>query len=165
MTSSIKLRALEPEDLDLVYRIENDAELWQWGAGSVPLSRYTVRQYLEQQHADIYQDGQLRLVVEADGVAVGTADLSSFDPRHLRAEVGIIILSGHHRRGIATLALRQLHAYAARTLHLRSLHAYTAADNLPALSLFRRLGYTEVGRLPRWIDGEHTAVMFQLLLD
>ena len=165
MTCSINLRALEPEDLELVYRIENDAELWQWGASSVPLSRYVVRQYLEQQQADIYRDGQVRLVVEADGHAAGIADLTSFDPRHLRAEVGIVILSEYHRRGIATAALSRLHDYAAQTLHLRSLYAYVATDNQPAQALFRRLGYAEAGRLQRWIDGAHDSIVFQTLLN
>jgi diamine N-acetyltransferase len=39
---TIKLRAIEPEDLDLLYRIENDADLWAVGATNVPYSRYTL---------------------------------------------------------------------------------------------------------------------------
>ena len=41
----MKLRAIEPEDLDLLYQIENNTELWQVGATNVPYSRYT-RRYL-----------------------------------------------------------------------------------------------------------------------
>ena len=32
----IRLRALEPEDLDLLYRIENDVTLWNVGSSNVP---------------------------------------------------------------------------------------------------------------------------------
>ena len=32
----IRLRALEPEDLDILYAIENDADLWNVGITNVP---------------------------------------------------------------------------------------------------------------------------------
>lgn len=160
----ITLRALEPEDLDLVHGIENDAALWQWGSTSQPLSRYTVHQYLATQHADIYLDGQLRLVIEAEGKSVGIVDLSSFCPHHLRAEVGIVVLSECQRRGLATQALRQLAEYASQHLHLRSIYAYVADENAAGQALFRASGYTPLAQLPRWIEGRHTATLFQLLL-
>ena len=160
----ISLRALEPEDLELVYAIENDQALWSWGCNSVPLSRYTVRQYLQEQQGDIYKDGQVRLVIEAEGVAVGIVDLSSFEPRHQRAEVGIVILSAHQAKGYATAALAALHRYAKDRLHLSTLYAYVSEQNHPAQTLFRRLRYTETAHLPHWIEGRETATMFQLLL-
>ena len=143
----ITLRALEPEDLDLVHGIENDAALWQWGSTSQPLSRYTVHQYLANQHADIYLDGQLRLVIEAEGKSVG-----------------IVVLSECQRRGLATQALRQLAEYASQHLHLRSIYAYVADENAAGQALFRASGYTPLAQLPRWIEGRHTATLFQLLL-
>lgn len=164
METRLKLRALEPEDLDLVYRIENDAELWSWGSASQPLSRYTVRQYLAEQHADIYQDGQLRLVVEVDGKPIGVADLTSFCPHHLRAEVGIVLLREHHRQGWGKETLHQLAAYASQRLHLSCLYAYVAEQNAAAQALFSGAGYRAIGQLPRWIEGEQGATLYQLLL-
>ena len=43
---SIHLRAVEPEDLDLLYKIENDVKLWNVGATNVPYSRYTLHDYV-----------------------------------------------------------------------------------------------------------------------
>ena len=160
----ITLRALEPEDLELVYRIENDSQLWSSSGSSQHLSRYTVRQYLEQQKSDIYQDGELRLVIETDGKAVGLVDLTSFCPHHLRAEVGIVVLSEFHRQRIASKALRQLTDYATHRLHLRSLYAYVATSNAPAQALFHSLGYQSIGTLQKWIEGAHSAILYQLLL-
>lgn len=164
MDKELRLRALEPEDLELVFAIENDRDLWRWGASNVPVSRYTVRQYLSSQQNDIYLDGQLRQVVTCEDCPVGIVDLCNFEPRHQRAEVGIVVLPGYHRRGIATEALCQLRDYASSHLHLRSLYAYVAADNEPALRLFRSAGYTEAARLERWLEGNSTAVLFQLML-
>ena len=39
-SNKVRLRAMEPEDLDLLYEIENDIETWHVGAGNVPYSRY-----------------------------------------------------------------------------------------------------------------------------
>ena len=164
MDKGLQLRALEPEDLELVFAIENNRDLWRWGANNVPVSRYTVRQYLSSQQNDIYLDGQLRQVMTIEGQPVGIVDLCNFEPRHQRAEGGIVVLPEFHRCGIATEALRQLCVYASSCLHLRSLYAYVAADNEPALRLFLSAGYTETARLKRWLEGDSTAVLFQLML-
>ena len=160
----IALRALEPEDLELIYQIENDTQLWSSSSGCQSLSRYTVRQYLAEQKSDIYQDGQLRLVIEADGQSVGIVDLTDFCPHNLHAEVGIVVLRPFQRKGIATWALCQLADYAAQRLHLRSLYAHVSTTNAPAQALFLSSGYTRVGTLDRWIEGRQAATLFQLLL-
>ncbi|MBP1530513.1 MAG: GNAT family N-acetyltransferase [Bacteroidaceae bacterium] len=165
MTYSVELRDLEPEDLDLIHQIENDPQLWPWSEDARPYSRYAIRQYLAEQPGDIFRDRQLRLAIVADGEAVGVADLTDFSPRHLRAEVGIVVLRSHHRKGIATQALQKLAQYAHDRLHLRSLSAFVASDNLPAQGLFRQLGYHEVGSLKRWIEGQTDALLFQLVME
>ena len=58
------LRAMEPEDLDILYRIENDFELWAVGATNVPYSRYALHEYIASASGDIYTDRQVRLIIE-----------------------------------------------------------------------------------------------------
>ena len=48
--TNIHLRALEPEDLDILYHSENDSSLWQYGSTLVPYSRFTLREYLQNGH-------------------------------------------------------------------------------------------------------------------
>ena len=55
----MKLRAVEPEDLDLLYQIENDQSLWLVGATNVPYSRYTLHDYIANSSDDIYADSQV----------------------------------------------------------------------------------------------------------
>ena len=43
----VYLRALEPEDLDLIYRIENDESIWELSHTQTPYSRYLIKEYLE----------------------------------------------------------------------------------------------------------------------
>ena len=78
---------MEPEDLDLLYRIENDRRLWNVGTTNVPYSRYALRDFIAHSTGDIYTDGQVRMIVEtAEGEPVGVADMMSFDAKNNRAE-------------------------------------------------------------------------------
>ena len=43
----IKLRALEPEDLELLYNWENNDEYWIISNTVSPFSKYTLKLYLE----------------------------------------------------------------------------------------------------------------------
>ena len=173
MTSSadIRLRALEPEDLELIYRIENDPAFWQFGCATVPYSRYALRQYLETASFDLFKDEQVRLVIEykkADepSEAIGLADLSSFDALHLRAEIGLAILPEHQGKHVGGAAVEALCAYA-RSLHLHQLYATIATTNKPATRLFERLGFEPSAKLTDWLrmdDGFVDAVVWQKVI-
>lgn len=158
MTScpTVRLRAMEPEDLELLYSIENDRKLWNVGATNVPYSRYALRNYIASSSSDIYADKQLRLmVVAADGTAVGIVDLVNFDPRHLRAEVGIVILDACRRQGYAYSAFSQLIDYATTILHLNQLYAFVAESNGACISLLSKLGFSRSANLQQWLLGDN----------
>ena len=63
MFNKITLRAIEPEDLDLLYRIENDVRLWNVGTSNVPYSRYVLHDYVAHVTNDIYADRQVRMMI------------------------------------------------------------------------------------------------------
>ena len=60
---NIFLRALEPEDLEFVYAIENDEAIWEVSNTQTPYSKFLIRQYLENAHQDIYEAKQLRFAI------------------------------------------------------------------------------------------------------
>ena len=60
---NIHLRALEPEDLDFLYEIENNESIWEVSNTQTPYSKWVLKQYLENAHQDIYEAKQLRLVI------------------------------------------------------------------------------------------------------
>ena len=165
---NLNLRAIEPEDLDLLYRIENDTTLWNIGTSNVPYSRYLLHDYVAQATNDIYTDRQVRMMIDnGEGQTVGIVDLVCFDPANRRAELGIIILNDYRRQGYATATLQQIRDYALRVLHLHQLYAYIDERNEASLSLFRKAGFTISGRIPEWLfDGEqyHDACLLQLVL-
>ena len=51
------LRSPEPEDLELMFAMENDTSLWSIGNATLPYSRYTLRLYLEQSRQDLFAEG------------------------------------------------------------------------------------------------------------
>ena len=164
----MRLRAIEPEDLDLLYLIENDKELWQVGATNVPYSRYTLHDYIANSSDDIFADRQVRLMVENDeGETIGIADLVQFSPQHLRAEVGIVIMNAQRRKGYATAAIEALCDYALRIVHLHQLYAVVDENNEAAVALFRKAGFSTGNTLNEWLfDGHeyHNALLMQRFL-
>ena len=161
----IKLRAIEPEDLDLLYRIENDAELWNIGTSNVPYSRYLLHDYVANCKNDIYTDRQVRMIVEnSEGTAIGVADLVNFDPSNMRAEVGLIILNDYRRQGYGIAVLNHIADYSLRILHLHQLYAYVDVNNTASLSVFQKAGYKVAAEIKDWLyDGKnyHESVLFQ----
>ena len=104
----VKLRAMEPEDLDLLYRIENDASIWHVGTNNVPYSRYALHDYIAHASGDIYTDKEVRMMIDNEqGETVGIVDLVNFSPQHQRAEIGIVIKNGCRNLGYANAAIRR----------------------------------------------------------
>ena len=168
---TILLRALEPEDLDVLYRWENDAELWQHGSNLTPYSRFALRDYLaDALSQDIFQSRQLRLMIveTSSQQPVGTIDLYDFDPIHARAGIGILIDEAHRGKGFSRQALQLVHEYASRVLLLHQIYAYVPKNNVPSYQLFRKSGYEETGILKSWLrtaDGYLNVCFMQCVLN
>lgn len=147
---------MEPEDLDLLYHIENDTKLWDVGATNVPYSRYVLHDYIASNQYDIYADRQVRFMVENEAhEVVGILDLINFEPRHQRAEVGIVVLNRFRRRGYGKAALEECMTYASCILHLHQLYAYIDASNEASLQLFSSLGFSRGAVLKQWLSQGH----------
>ena len=148
----VRLRALEPEDLALLEAWENDPSLQAVGTATGPYSRYQLRNYIASSQNDLYADGQLRLMIEhADLGTVGIIDLCTFDARHNRAEVGLLIAAPYRRKGFGRQAVRLLETHCFESLGLAQLYLYVAADNVPCLHLFLSEGYKKSGCLSHWL--------------
>ena len=166
--SIVRLRAIEPEDLDLLYQIENDRRLWNVGITNVPYSRYTLHDYIATSADDIYADRQVRLIIENEqGETVGMTDLMNFCPQHVRAELGIVLLDTKRRQGYASAAVKEVLDYAATILHLHQVYVVIAYDNHPALQLFKKNGFEGQCILRDWLYDGHQyvdAVVLQRIL-
>ncbi|HEU4495549.1 MAG TPA: GNAT family protein [Flavobacterium sp.] len=167
--NEICLRALEPEDLEFVFAIENDESIWEYSNTQAPYSRFLIRQYLENARQDIYEAKQLRLAIcrNRDFEAVGLVDLFEFDPKNSRAGIGIVIKDSRDRNsGIGSQALEILIRYSFTQLNLNQLFANINTDNEPSIALFANFGFEKIGIKKQWnfVNGVYKdEAMFQLI--
>ncbi|MFO7658228.1 MAG: GNAT family N-acetyltransferase [Bacteroidales bacterium] len=168
----IFLRALEPEDIDLLYKWENDESVWKVSNTIAPFSKHILRKYLENAHLDIFEAKQLRLIIDVAGEAgkfkpVGAIDLFEFDPFHNRAGIGILIgEAGERRKGYASAALDKTIEYAFVTLHLHQLFCNIGEDNPESLKLFEKKGFKVAGVKKEWLktkDGYKDVFFMQMI--
>jgi diamine N-acetyltransferase len=151
--NTIYLRALEPEDLDFIYRIENHEPLWEVSYTQTPYSRFLIRQYLENAHQDIYEAKQLRLAICRRGSfeAIGLIDLFDYDPANARAGVGIIVANETDRgQGAGSEALELVIQYAFSKLHLHQLYANIDTTNSASIALFTNFEFNLIGVKQQW---------------
>ena len=158
----IILRKIEPTDLPFLYQWENDASAWVDGANHNPLSQRDLRDYIESTTGDIYKDGQLRLIIEADDSTVGCIDLFDFDIRNRRAAIGMYIAREFRGHGIGKQAVEALESYAFEHLDLRLIYAVIATTNIPCTKLYENLGYEPSSALRGWTL-ESDAIIWQKL--
>jgi diamine N-acetyltransferase len=152
--TNIYLRALEPEDLEFVYAIENNESFWEVSNTQTPYSRFLIRQYLENAHQDIYEAKQLRLAIclNDSQEAIGLIDLFDFDPKNNRAGVGLVIADLSSRnKGIGSEALELVINYSFQQLQLHQLYANIGSDNEISLQLFTKFGFQKIGIKKDWI--------------
>lgn len=153
---AISLRSPEPEDLELMYAMENDTTLWSVGSTTLPYSRYTLRLYLEQSKQDLYAERQARFVIGVEnGEAAGMIDLADFDPLNSRAEVCIGLLGKYRGKGIATRTLNLICDYAFKKLHINQLYAFIPEWNEESLRLFEKNGFKKSALLQQWLRTEN----------
>lgn len=149
---NIYLRALEPEDLEFIFAIENDQTIWELSNTITPYSRYVIKQYLENAHKDIFEVKQLRLVISnLNEETIGLIDLFDFDFTNRRAGVGLLIKDEKDRqKGYGKEALELLISYAKRHLNLHQLYCNISEDNTKSLKLFKNQGFEIVGLKNDW---------------
>lgn len=164
----IYLRALEPEDLEFIHTIENDENFWEISSTQTPYSKYSIKQYLEHAHKDIYEVKQLRLVISSyKDEPLGMIDIFDFDFKNNRAGIGILIKETENRKqGYGSEALNLLTDYCFNHLYLHQLYCNIFEDNRASINLFTNHGFKKIGLKKDWnlLDGAYkNEYLFQLI--
>jgi len=164
----IHLRALEPDDLDFLYTVENNESFWEVSSTQTPYSRFILEQYLANAHQDIYEAKQLRLIIAENisNKSVGIIDLFEYNPQHKRAGIGILIIENEQNKGFASETLKILIDYSFNQLNLHQLFANITSDNVKSLDLFKKIGFKKIGIKKEWIFSNGSfkdEISFQLL--
>ncbi len=152
--NDIILRAMEPEDVEVLYKWENDKELWHLSSTTKPFSRYQLEQYVLNAHLDIYELKQMRLMIsvkaDKEVCTIGCIDLYDFDAVNKRAGVGILIAENWRQKGVATLALHALIDHVRQFLDLHQLYCSIIEDNISSQKVFEKTGFKKTGKRLCW---------------
>jgi len=167
---NIILRALEPEDLDILYEWENNAELWKYGSTLTPYSKFALRDYLTNSLQGIIHTRQLRLMaIDINtNLAVGTIDLFDYDPLDQKACIGILVDAKYRSKGFGEDMMNMMAEYAFSVLHLNQIYAYIPISNTGSYNLLCKCGYIQTGLLKSWnktSEGFEDVWFMQLLKD
>jgi diamine N-acetyltransferase len=167
--SYIILRALEPDDVDLLYKWENDPETWKVSNTRMFVSKFLLASYIKSCDKDFWESKEMRLIIEnSDRKPIGTLELFDFEPYHMRAGLGILIYEKDDRRkGLAAEALKIIMEYAFNELGIFQLYANVAESNHPSIELFKKMGFEIVGLKKQWLripSGWEGEFLFQKIL-
>ncbi len=149
---NILLRKPEPEDLDFLYSLENDTNIWWVSDTRSPFSRWQIKQHIENSVYDIYTNKELRLIItdKKTGKALGVVDLFEFDPGHKRAGIGIVVLPEYRNQKIAEQSLLIIIDYCFNLINLNQIWCYIDSKNQISIKLFEKFGFVKNGELKEW---------------
>ncbi len=161
----IKLRALEPEDLEYLYEWENISNLWITGNTRTPISRFQLKEYIAQQSFNIFDLGYLRLIItlKEDDTPIGTVDLFDFDSFHSRVALGLFVTKEHQGKGYAKRTLKLVEQYVFDFLKLHQLYVDIAESNIGSRQLFEK-DYEKNAILKDWLktnNGYENVICYQ----
>lgn len=151
---NIVLRAPELEDVDFLYALENDQQLWHLSNTLSPFSRFDLEQFVLQAEKDVFVTKQARFMIDKLNIearkTIGAIDLFAVEAKHRRAGLGISVIEEERGKGLASIALDIVINYSFTVLNLHQLYCNIEADNKKSLQLFGSKGFLSVGKKQDW---------------
>ncbi|MFH2141525.1 MAG: GNAT family N-acetyltransferase [Bacteroidota bacterium] len=150
----IKLRAIEPEDLELFYLWENNPDIWRVSNTLVPFSKFILRKYIENSHLDIFQTKQTRFMIVQIQTqkTIGTIDLFDFDSLNRRVGIGILIAENEFKnKGYAYESIDIIKKYCFSFLDLHQIYCNIFEYNIASINLFKKAGFKQTSCKKDWI--------------
>jgi ribosomal protein S18 acetylase RimI-like enzyme len=108
--------------------------------------------FLAKRLAEIERGEVIQLVAEVEGELAGNAEIRRHAGRQSHVgSLGIIMKSGFRRMGIGAELMERLISEGKKQ-GLKIITLQVNETNLPAISLYRKLGFRETGRIPKAIN-------------
>ena len=162
----VLLRPMEKADTDDVLRMRSVPDVLAQLFSDEPPTREGHLRWLEQIQVEGTRQ-EFMIVERTAGRSIGTVGLNRIDPKHRRAEFGILIGDAEARgKGLAFEAGRLLLEYAFNKLGLHRVYLHAFPDNESALHLYRKLGFIQEGLLRHHVlkNGQHRDVVVMACL-
>lgn len=141
---TLRLRALEREDLPFVHGLTNNSQIMTYWFEE-PYEALVELQDIYARH--IHDTRERRFVIEVDGARGGLVELVEIDYIHRNAEFQIIVAPDHQGRGLATEATRRALDYAFSVLNMHKIYLLVSTENRKAIRIYEKLGFVVEGEL------------------
>jgi len=139
----IFLRKLQPTDIDVLLKWENDTENWKVSGTKKPFTHSEIESFVNGKH-DLYLNEQIRYVIclNDSEMQIGTIDLFEFDEHGKTVGIGVLIAERARRNyGYASEALSLVVDYCRNELSLVNLFCNIQKDNVTSIRLFEKNGF------------------------
>ncbi len=154
----VNLRPIERSDLAYLNRWKNNKDIYRYlGGGFLPVSIAVQEQWMNTL-MDTTGSSKRFLIESAEEKPLGMIGLYNINWIHRNCELGIFIGEKEEQnKGYARRAYMLMEQYALRYLNLRKIKAEVVKSNTPAVKMYEKLNFIQVGCLKeeRFIDGEY----------
>ena len=164
----VRLRGLEPTDLERAYGWVNDREVTQYLMLRYPMSLAQEQKYLTETSSQGSSFQDVRLAIETlDGTHIGMTGLHRARPEDRGAEFGIMIGDkSFWSNGYGTDALQTLLRFAFDQMNLHKVMLGVFEFNERAQACYRKCGFVDEGRFREeyFQDGRYWDVLRMSIL-
>ncbi|WP_054056265.1 GNAT family N-acetyltransferase [Alloactinosynnema sp. L-07] len=164
----VRLRPLELDDADTLWRWNEDPEIMRWFDTDFPESLFQFRERFANRARDSWDRLALAIETRGDQRFVGIVQLR--DTRHHLGRAELDIYLGEQDvwgKGIGAEAMRLICGFGFAKMRLHAIELSVVAENERARALYRKIGFSEDGRLRDAArhDGQWHDVIIMTLLE
>ncbi len=147
---SIKLRAIEINDLEIMQKWANDPSIqYMLGGWHFPTNRNDQEKWYQKLSCSSMH--QRFIVVDDSNNKIGMANLLNINFKDGNAELGLLLDQDYQGKGFGKEIVKTLMKYAFEELRLNRLETSIIATNKPSLSLFvKKCNWKQEGILRKW---------------
>ncbi|MEX0785376.1 MAG: GNAT family protein [Dehalococcoidia bacterium] len=163
----VRLRAIEPGDLEREYVWINDLEVTRYLTARYPMSRADEERWIQSASPNSFAQG-VRLAIETkEGEHIGNIDLHRMHSEDRKAGLGVMIGNKEYwGNGYGTDAITTLLRFAFYEQNLNRVWLTVFDDNDRAMACYRKCGFVEEARQRQdvYMEGRYRDVLFMGVL-
>lgn len=142
MNDALKLNPLEKRDLEFIRRLRNENR--QHFLDSNYISKQDQQRWYK---SYLLSNDDQMFILENKGIPIGCGALYNIDIDKKKAEVGRFVIDECRRgKGYGGILISLIEEMALLKFEIKELYLEVLTANIPAISLYKRMGYKKVGR-------------------
>ncbi len=147
-TDEITLRRIVPSDIDSLFEIYNNEELFLYSPYMLKKNKNTVANMIGHFERDFYKKKEIFLGVtlnDTPDFIVGVAEMFDYNCDVNMITIGYRLNDRFWGKGIATKAVKAMTDYLFNDIGLNRIQAFVMPENAKSLSVLRRNNFVEEG--------------------